>query len=140
LEHLESVNWSPPFQGPFSLTSAPLTATRTKPEDLVGRKIEQWNRAAKVFNRLIHRPSGIYERLMKPGECVIFDNRRVLHARRAFAPGDEGQERWLRGAYIDKDPFLSKMKVLARAAHFPEEARPSKTFQTRSLPKEDETT
>lgn len=49
---------------------------------------------------------------MKPGECVIFDNRRVLHARKAFEVGDQGKERWLRGAYIDKDPFLSKLKVL----------------------------
>jgi gamma-butyrobetaine dioxygenase len=47
---------------------------------------------------------------MEPGECVIFDNRRILHARTAFAGG----ERWLRGAYLDDDPYLSKMRVLER--------------------------
>lgn len=54
----------------------------------------------------------VYERMMKPGECVLFDNRRVLHARKAFEVGDAGKERWLRGAYLDKDPFLSKLQVL----------------------------
>ena len=49
---------------------------------------------------------------MGPGECVIFDNRRVLHARKRFEVGDLGKERWLRGAYLDKDPFVSRMRVL----------------------------
>ena len=51
--------------------------------------------------------------MMKPGECVLFDNRRVLHARKAFEVADAGKERWLRGAYLDKDPFVSKLRVLA---------------------------
>ena len=49
---------------------------------------------------------------MAPGDCVLFDNRRVLHARRAFAVSDAGTERWLRGAYIDRDPFVSRAKIL----------------------------
>ena len=46
------------------------------------------------------------------GECVLFDNRRVLHARKAFDVGDMGKERWLRGAYVDRDPYESKMRLL----------------------------
>jgi gamma-butyrobetaine dioxygenase len=75
--------------------------------------IRHWHNAAKKFNDIIHREENIHERMMKPGECVIFDNRRVLHARKAFEVADAGKERWLRGAYLDKDPFMSKLRVLA---------------------------
>ncbi|KXT00715.1 hypothetical protein AC578_8255 [Pseudocercospora eumusae] len=122
IDFLQSVAWSPPFQGAFKLDSDPSHSNvhhRTgQPSEtglaakLYNRKVTEWHAAAKKFNDLIHRPEVIYERLMKPGECVIFDNRRVLHARTAFEVGDAGKERWLRGAYIDKDPFMSKLKLL----------------------------
>lgn len=41
---------------------------------------------------------------------MIFDNRRVLHARRAF-DATKG-ERWLKGAYVDDDVFFSRLRVL----------------------------
>ena len=114
-DHIDAVSWAPPFQGPFALTRPPL-----EPENgmtaawALGRKVDKWHAAAREFNSLIHRPETMYERHMKPGECVLFDNRRVLHARRAFEVGDVGKERWLRGAYLDKDPYISKMQVLRR--------------------------
>lgn len=122
---INNVSWSPPFQAPFSS----VTSGKLYDIDILGdapglyqdsqtmlqrlnRGVEVWYSAASEFNKLIHRPEGVHERMMKPGECVIFDNRRVLHARRAFEVGDAGKERWLRGAYVDKDPYLSKMSVL----------------------------
>jgi len=74
--------------------------------------LRHWHPAARKFNKIIHREENIHERMMKPGECVLFDNRRVLHARKAFEVADAGKERWLRGAYLDKDPFMSKLRVL----------------------------
>src|SRR6201999_1481851 len=99
-DYLQAVNWSPPFQAPFAAHSV-RKQTKSLPLEMVGQKFESWRAAAQIFSSLIHRPNGIYERLMKPGECVIFDNRRVLHARKAFEVGDAGKERWLRGAYLD---------------------------------------
>lgn len=110
LRLLDSVAWSPPFQGPFLPRAAPIAGIQA--QRAVGDKIEVWHQAAQKFSALIHRPEEIYERLMRPGECVVFDNRRVLHARKAFVPGDAGSERWLRGAYLDRDPYLSKLRVL----------------------------
>ncbi|GAB7364950.1 hypothetical protein MBLNU230_g5735t1 [Neophaeotheca triangularis] len=92
-----NVFWSPPFQAPLGIGD---------------QYVENWHRAAVAFNRLIQRPEAIYERMMKPGECVIFDNRRVLHARKAFEVADAGKERWLKGAYLDSDPFKSKLHTL----------------------------
>ncbi|KAK5174351.1 uncharacterized protein LTR77_001431 [Saxophila tyrrhenica] len=117
LDYLTAVNWSPPFQAPFAVK--PRHRQQQSKTEVLGplnSRVADWHKAAQQFNALVHRPSGIYERLMKPGECVIFDNRRVLHARKAFEAGDAGKERWLRGAYLDKDPYLSKMRVLHGAA------------------------
>ncbi|RMY47380.1 hypothetical protein D0863_15648 [Hortaea werneckii] len=117
-EWLANVSWSPPFQAPFSLLSAhtePPGFPQLMRQDrlaVLNQHIARWLPAAKKFDELIHRPEGVYERMMKPGECVLFDNRRVLHARRAFEVGDIGKERWLRGAYLDRDPFESRLRVL----------------------------
>ncbi|TKA82745.1 hypothetical protein B0A55_01083 [Friedmanniomyces simplex] len=108
---LHSVAWAPPFQAPFNeaVTNGSVPTLRR-----VNSTVHRWHTAAMKFNALIHKPEGIYERMMKPGECVIFDNRRVLHGRRAFEVEDAGKERWLRGAYLDLDPYLSKLRVLGR--------------------------
>ena len=114
---IDAVSWSPPFQGPHalrSLTDLPAGGhvNRVQAANSISRKVNIWHHAAKQYSALLHRPNMIYERLMKPGESVIFDNRRVLHARKAFAVADLGKERWLRGAYLDKDPYVSKLRVL----------------------------
>ncbi|KAK5721917.1 hypothetical protein LTR15_006511 [Elasticomyces elasticus] len=113
---LEKINWGPPFLAPFSLDAQTMEqtqhmASRTCGEAL-SNKMVVWHSAAAKFSRLLNRPEGLHERLMKPGECVIFDNTRALHARRAFDSGDVGQARWLRGAYVDRDPYWSKFRVL----------------------------
>ncbi|KAI5208972.1 Clavaminate synthase-like protein [Aureobasidium subglaciale] len=98
----EAVNWAPPFQAPF--------CHHTDGDLHFAESIRAWHHAAQLFRDLTEMEANIYRRQMAPGECVIFDNRRVLHARTAFAGG----ERWLRGAYLDDDPYLSKMRVLER--------------------------
>lgn len=100
-DYMEAVNWAPPFQAPFN---------HTKGDVALAKRVRAWHEAAQVFRDLTELNWAVYGQQMKPGECVIFDNRRILHARTAFAGG----ERWLRGAYLDDDPYLSKMRVLER--------------------------
>jgi gamma-butyrobetaine dioxygenase len=50
---------------------------------------------------------------MKLGKCVIPSNGRMLHACKTFQVTDAGKERWLRGAYVSKDPFMSNLRMLA---------------------------
>jgi gamma-butyrobetaine dioxygenase len=99
--YMEAVNWAPPFQAPFN---------HTKGDVAFAKSVRKWHEAAQIFRDLTEINNAVYRRQMEPGECVIFDNRRILHARTAFAGG----ERWLRGAYLDDDPYLSKMRVLER--------------------------
>ena len=86
----ESVRWSPPFQGKFSKQ----TPLRT------------WIAAARVFERAVNHPSAVYKTKMAPGECVLFNNQRVLHGRTAF--DSAGGSRWLRGTYLSQQDFWSK--------------------------------
>ncbi|KFY84089.1 hypothetical protein V500_09586 [Pseudogymnoascus sp. VKM F-4518 (FW-2643)] len=100
---LKYVNYSPPFQGPFNLsngTSSPTSLARLSAyHDIVRR-----------FQDITEREENIYKYKMKEGEMVIFNNRRVLHARTAFDVSSG--ERWLKGGYIDTDVVLSKHRVL----------------------------
>lgn len=111
VECLQKINWGPPFLAPFSNHEPPMSPENSALSALNG-KTDEWHRAASKFNALLQRPEYLYERKMNPGECVLFDNTRTLHSRRAFDMADVGKPRWLRGTYVDKDPYLSKLRVL----------------------------
>ncbi|GAB1210383.1 hypothetical protein APSETT445_009175 [Aspergillus pseudonomiae] len=109
VECLQKINWGPPFLAPFSNHESP---TNQPALSALNSKVDEWHQAASKFNTLLQRPEYLYERKMKPGECVLFDNTRTLHSRRAFDMADVGKPRWLRGTYVDKDPYFSKLRVL----------------------------
>ncbi|WP_419841240.1 TauD/TfdA family dioxygenase [Candidatus Poriferisodalis sp.] len=54
----------------------------------------------------------------RPGDIVIFDNRRVLHGRDAFEPR-AGARRRLIGTYMDTDELYSRLRVLLRRTPVP---------------------
>jgi len=90
---IDHVNYSPPFQAPFEI-------------DTTGKGKANWKRFIKGFQKfaeITEREFMRYEETLQEGECVVFANRRVLHARRAF--DTESGERWLKGAYVDWDDF-----------------------------------
>lgn len=132
-DYLEAVSWAPPFQAPFQTANShlygPWKNLTTEMED----HVRVWHQAARKFNDIIHKKENIHERMMKPGECVLFDNRRVLHARKAFEVADAGKERWLRGAYLDKDPFVSKLRVLANRFEKEQKEADSQPVEEESL-------
>ena len=66
-----------------------------------------WIQAARVLESLVAGPAAVWTYKLREGECVLFDNVRVLHGRRAFRP-EAGGARWLRGAYIAPDDFASR--------------------------------
>lgn len=92
-------NWAPPFQTAFpNLVESPQVLT-------------EWRRAAKAFQDILESPDNMIEVKLKPGECVIFDNRAVLHGRREFVTSQGN--RWLKGAYISPQVFAAKETVLS---------------------------
>ncbi|KAI9650920.1 hypothetical protein NHQ30_000955 [Ciborinia camelliae] len=92
---LQHVNYSPPFQATFDKPSDSLPLAK----------------ALKQFASRVEAPENMYEYRLQEGECVIFNNRRVLHGRKEF--DTSAGERWFKGAYIDTDVFMSRYRVLA---------------------------
>lgn len=95
---LQAVRWSPPFQAPLPMPPA-------LREDRIPA-LDYWIRGARLLKQEFERKEAVFETIMQEGTCVIFDNWRVLHARRAFSGG----ERWLRGTYIDDDTFRQQVR------------------------------
>ncbi|ORY84179.1 gamma-butyrobetaine dioxygenase [Leucosporidium creatinivorum] len=108
---VQAVNYSPPFQGPLVLERMIHNPGMTISSD--DDRLADLHEALRLFADLCDSPSMRFEKQLQPGDCVVFDNRRVLHARTAFS-WEEGKEggRWLKGAYCDGDEVKSKWRVL----------------------------
>jgi gamma-butyrobetaine dioxygenase len=67
--------------------------------------------AYRAFAEMVIRPDLMLSFRLGPGDCVVFDNTRILHARTGFAA--TGQ-RHLQGCYADLDGVASTLAVLRR--------------------------
>ncbi|KAL0943489.1 gamma-butyrobetaine dioxygenase (TfdA family Taurine catabolism dioxygenase) [Colletotrichum truncatum] len=92
--------WSPPFQAPFH-----------NPNITTDSKVwRSWHKAARKFQEILEQGDNMFQYKLQPGECVLFDNRRVLHGRRAFDTGSG--RRWLKGTYVADEDFVSTLNSL----------------------------
>ncbi|KAL8699088.1 MAG: hypothetical protein Q9224_001569 [Gallowayella concinna] len=111
---VKAINWSPPFQAPFLFNVGGRFSSGDPiqdPHDLNQSKaFHKYFDAIRHFKNQLEADHAVFEKKMEPGTAVIFDNRRIVHARRAFE--NRGGERWLRGAYVDTDVFRSRLKIL----------------------------
>lgn len=79
------------------------------------------------FESELNRPELCHEFLLREGDLVMFDNRRVLHARRAFrdrheqdSDVEEGEpSRWLKGLYLDGEVVWDKLVALNQRVRGP---------------------
>ncbi|MFG6666944.1 TauD/TfdA family dioxygenase [Halomonas sp. HNIBRBA4712] len=84
--------------------------------DLPSNEMAAWYRAYRLLWTLFHSEAHQLEFDLLPGQMVAFDNRRVLHGRRAFDP--ESGARHLQGLYLDRDLLVSRRRVLDREPAF----------------------
>jgi gamma-butyrobetaine dioxygenase len=73
--------------------------------------------AYRRWAEVLRQPDRQLNLRLAPGDCLIFDNTRILHARTAFSlpAGDDGsQGRHLQGCYADLDGLASTLAVLGR--------------------------
>ncbi|KAJ7178186.1 hypothetical protein C8R46DRAFT_943223, partial [Mycena filopes] len=103
---IAQINYSPPFQAPLHLDTPP-----------------QFYGALRRFAALLDDPAreSVFEYQLREGDAVIFDNRRVLHARTAFSDIEGGKEdgepnRWLKGCYFEADGLLDRGRMLGKRA------------------------
>ncbi|WVQ94272.1 hypothetical protein IAU59_001351 [Kwoniella sp. CBS 9459] len=127
-----AVNWSPPFRD-IGQTSSPPEAF----DDSMSSRIRGFRFAAlqeqKVYDAIAEFEQRLAEEhykhsfTMKEGDLVLFDNRRVLHARTAFHDKTDAERekegiqliegeptRWLKGCYLDGEVVWDKLAVLKK--------------------------
>jgi gamma-butyrobetaine dioxygenase len=80
-------------------------ALRAPPLDVA----ERWYEAYLDFYQRLHAPAARLERKLRPGDMVVFDNRRVLHGRSAYRGGGA---RWLQGCYAEIDGIRATLSRL----------------------------
>ncbi|WP_457031344.1 2-trimethylaminoethylphosphonate dioxygenase [Kitasatospora sp. P5_F3] len=80
---------------------------------LRGGDVEAFYRAYRRFAEITLRPELQLEFRLGPGDCLIFDNTRLLHARTAF---EQDGARHLQGCYADLDSLGSTLALLDRRA------------------------
>ncbi|KAL5035077.1 hypothetical protein BDV3_004538 [Batrachochytrium dendrobatidis] len=88
------VYYAPQFQGPLDATP-----------DLVLPFYEAFS----VFESILNRKELLYTTLLRPGDCAIFSNRRILHGRQSFDP--QSGVRHLKGTYISWDDFKDLVRI-----------------------------
>ena len=117
-----SVRWSPPFQAPF-WTALRQGEMDSPFDNRAGFLVESWQQAAKVFKDSVEDPANMVQFRLQPGDCVVFDNWRVLHGRRAFDTASG--RRHLRGTYVEDQALNSTWIRLQRdGLMFPDERGP----------------
>jgi gamma-butyrobetaine dioxygenase len=96
------------------------------PVRLPAAQAQAFYAAYRAFAGLAAGPEAMVTSGLVPGDCVIFDNTRILHGRTAFADGGGNTgRRHLQGCYADLDGLASAVAVLARGR----EGRPGQAGQ-----------
>ena len=87
--------------------------------------------AYRAFAALLLRPELCLDFRLGPGDCLVFDNTRLLHARTAF---ESSGGRHLQGCYADLDGLLSTRAVLSRSEEGRERAVATTPADTGDMP------
>ena len=83
-----------------------------QPVRLPGPRAGAFYAAYAAFARLLGAAPSMLTVRLRPGDCAVFDNTRVLHARTGFA---QAGRRHLQGCYADLDGVESAVAVAERA-------------------------
>lgn len=78
------------------------------PLDLPDDLVEPVYRALQQVLGLAYSPAMRVQFQLRPGDALVFDNQRVLHARTAF-----GGRRHIRQCHVDRDEVFSRLRLLA---------------------------
>lgn len=84
-----------------------------EPPQVPVERVDEVYRALRAFAAVLARPELQLHITLGPGDCIVFDNTRILHARTAFTDG--AGARHLQGCYADLDGLASTVAVLERS-------------------------
>lgn len=93
------INYSPPFQAPLPLSTPTV-----------------FFQALQRFVGVLSEENRQYAYTLTEGDAVLFDNRRVLHARTSFHEKEDnsggGPNRWLKGCYLEADAIMDRGRII----------------------------
>ncbi|XP_070565534.1 gamma-butyrobetaine dioxygenase-like isoform X1 [Ptychodera flava] len=81
-------------------------------------KVYPYYKAIKTYDNLIHREENTIIYRLQPGDIAMFDNTRILHARKAFEVTKDAV-RHLESTYLDWDGIYSKIRCLRERLGMP---------------------
>jgi gamma-butyrobetaine dioxygenase len=84
--------------------------------DLPQRELDAFYPAFCRFGRMLPREKYLMRFRLQAGECIVFDNHRIVHGRDAYSA--TSGERYLRGCYADRGELRSAYRVLAGEGRF----------------------
>ena len=91
----------------------PLRPQAGQAPEAFAAKADAFYQAYLAFAEILARPDLTLAFRLDPGDCLIFDNTRIMHARTAFTGAGS---RHLQGCYADLDGVASALAVLNRNA------------------------
>lgn len=84
--------------------------------DLDQELLDRWYPAFCRFGKMLQEEKYMMTFLMKAGECMVFDNHRIVHGRAAYTA--ESGDRYLRGCYTDRAEMRSTYRALVSEGRF----------------------
>ncbi|WP_424931363.1 TauD/TfdA family dioxygenase [Amaricoccus macauensis] len=84
--------------------------------DLDQKLLDDYYPAFCRFGRMLQEEKYMMRFMMKGGECMVFDNHRIVHGRAAYTA--TSGERYLRGCYVDRGEMRSTYRALVSEGRF----------------------
>ncbi|MEM6847592.1 MAG: TauD/TfdA family dioxygenase [Pseudomonadota bacterium] len=84
--------------------------------DLDQELLDLWYPAFCRFGKMLQEEKYMMTFLMKAGECMVFDNHRIVHGRAGYTA--ESGDRYLRGCYVDRAEMRSTYRALVSEGRF----------------------
>jgi gamma-butyrobetaine dioxygenase len=84
--------------------------------DLPQESLDRYYPAFRRFGRLLQSPKYLMRFRLNAGECIVFDNHRIVHGRSAYSA--TSGDRYLRGCYADRGEMRSTYRALTSEGRF----------------------
>lgn len=84
--------------------------------DLDQTLLDEYYPAFCRFGRMLQEDKYMMRFLMKGGECMVFDNHRIVHGRASYSA--TSGDRYLRGCYVDRGEMRSTYRALVSEGRF----------------------
>lgn len=84
--------------------------------DMPQEFLDDWYPAFCRFGRLLQDERFLMKFTLRAGECIVFDNHRIVHGRSAYSA--TSGDRYVRGCYTDRAEFRSTYRALVSEGRF----------------------